>query len=352
MRAFEFTRASDIAQAIAAGAASKTAQQGAEVRFVAGGTTLLDLMKLEVERPTRVVDINLLPLGEIETLPDGGLRIGALVRNSDLAHHAAVVNDYPVLSQALLAGASAQLRNMATTGGNLLQRTRCMYFRNDAMPCNKRVPGSGCAAIDGDNRHLGILGTSADCIATNPSDMNVALTALEATVHIEGPKGRRAVAIEEFFLLPAGTPERENVLEPGDLVTAVTLPPPRPGSLQTYLKLRDRASYEFALASTAIVATLDEGRFSFARVALGGVATKPWRSYEAEQILTGAAADAATFRRAAEAALRDAQPQSENAFKIELAKRCIASALARATSPAWGPSGASRLDRRGDKLYG
>jgi len=334
MEAFKFTKAVDVTQAIRAGSRSSTAQQGAQVRFVAGGTTLLDLMKLDVERPMQVVDINRLPLDHVETLPDGSLKIGALVRNSDLAHHPAVVSGYAVLSQALLSGASAQLRNMATTGGNLLQRTRCMYFRNDAMPCNKRNPGSGCAAIEGDNRSLAILGTSNDCIATNPSDMNVALTALEAVIHIQGLKGERDVPISEFFLLPGSTPQRETVLEPGDLITYVTLPAPRHGSKQTYLKLRDRASYEFALSSAAIVAEVNGGKISFVRVALGGVGTKPWRSLEAEKALLHQSATETVFRHAAEAALHSAHPQSHNAFKVELAKRCITHALTLATQQA------------------
>ena len=288
-------------------------------------------MKLNVERPSQVIDINLLPLNQVEKLPDGRLRIGALVRNSDLAHHPAVVSDYSVLSQALLAGASAQLRNMATTGGNLLQRTRCMYFRNDAMACNKRTPGSGCSAIEGDNRTLAILGASKDCIATNPSDMNVALTALEAVVHIQGAKGERDVAIGDFFLVPGSTPQRETVLEPGDLITYVTLPAPRAGSKQVYLKLRDRASYEFALSSAAIVAVVNGGKLEFVRVALGGVGTKPWRSLEAERVLHGKTPDEKLYRQAAEAALHGAQPQSDNAFKIPLAKRCITHALTLAT---------------------
>jgi xanthine dehydrogenase YagS FAD-binding subunit len=334
MEIFKFTKAADVAQAIQAGAASSTAQQGAQVRFIAGGTTLLDLMKLNVERPTQVVDINRLPLDKIERLPDGRLKIGALVRNSDLAHDEDVKRDYAVLSQALLAGASPQLRNMATTGGNLLQRTRCMYFRNDAMPCNKRVPGTGCSAIEGDNRTLAILGGSKDCIATNPSDMNVALIALEATIHIQGAKGEREVPISEFFLVPGNTPHRENVLEPGDLITYVTLPAPKANRKQVYLKLRDRASYEFALASAAIVAEVNDGKLSYVRVALGGVGTKPWRSLEAEQALHGKPADEASFRRAAEAALHGATPQSENGFKVELAKRCITHALTLATKSA------------------
>jgi xanthine dehydrogenase YagS FAD-binding subunit len=334
MEIFKFTKAADVPQAIQAGAASSTAQQGAQVRFIAGGTTLLDLMKLNVERPTQVVDINRLPLDKVERLPDGRLKIGALVRNSDLAHHEDVKRDYAVLSQALLAGASPQLRNMATTGGNLLQRTRCMYFRNDSMPCNKRVPGTGCSAIEGDNRTLAILGTSKDCIATNPSDMNVALTALEATIHIQGAKGEREVPISELFLVPGNTPHRENVLEPGDLITYVTLPAPKANRKQVYLKLRDRASYEFALASAAIVAEVNDGKLSYVRVALGGVGTKPWRSLEAEQALHGKPADAVSFRRAAEAALHGATPQSENGFKVELAKRCITHALTLATKSA------------------
>ena len=334
MQAFKFTKAIDVRQAIQFAAKSSTAQQGASVRFVAGGTTLLDLMKLSVENPTQVVDINRLPLDKVEKLPNGGLKIGALVRNSDLAHDPAVSGDYRVLSEALLSGASAQLRNMATTGGNLLQRTRCMYFRNDAMACNKREPGSGCAAIEGENRSLAILGTSKDCIATNPSDMNVALTALEAVIHIQGTKGERAVPIDEFFLLPGSTPQRENVLEPGDLITHVTLPPPRAGSKQVYLKLRDRASYEFALASAAIVAEVSGGKTSFVRVALGGVGTKPWRSLEAEKELLHQTADEKTFRKAAEAALHGAQPQTMNGFKVELAKRCMTHALVLATQQA------------------
>ena len=331
MHAFDFMRPGDAEAAIRAAAQTKTAQQGADVRFLAGGTTLLDLMKLNVETPARLVDINRLPFAKVEATPDGGLRIGATVRNSDLAYHPTVRRDYLVLSEAILAGASAQLRNMATTAGNLLQRTRCMYFRDTAMPCNKREPGSGCPAIGGSNRTLAVLGTSESCIATNPSDMNVALAALEATVHVQGTKGTRSVPIGEFHLLPGQTPERETVLEPGDLITHVTLPPPVAGSKQTYLKLRDRASYEFALASAAVVLTVVSGRVTRARVALGGVGTKPWRSPEAEAALVGQPAEAATFRRAAEAALRDARPQSENAFKIELAKRCLAHALHTAT---------------------
>jgi xanthine dehydrogenase YagS FAD-binding subunit len=233
---------------------------------------------------------------------------------------------YAVLSQALLAGASAQLRNMATTGGNLLQRTRCVYFRDTAMPCNKRVPGSGCSAIAGFNRTMAILGTSDACIATNPSDMNVALAALGATVQIQGTKGARSVPIDDFYLLPGDTPERETVLEPGDLVTHVTLPP-IPGSRSLYLKLRDRASYEFALASAAVVVNVADGRITRAHVALGGVGTKPWHAREAEAELAGAVPDAASFARAADAALASAKAQSQNGFKIELSRRCLIHAL-------------------------
>jgi xanthine dehydrogenase YagS FAD-binding subunit len=334
VKTFQLTRANDNEQAIASAANAKTAQQGADIRFIAGGTTLIDLMKLSVETPQKLVDVTHLPLGTIDSLSDGGLSIGAMVRNSDLAHHSVVQENYRVLSEAILSGATVQLRNMATTGGNLLQRTRCMYFRDTAMPCNKRDPGSGCAAITGINRGLAVLGTSEHCIATNPSDMNVALTALEATIHIRGPKGERSVPIGDFHLLPGSTPHRETVLEPGDLITSVTLPAPAPGSRSLYLKLRDRASYEFALASAAVVVTTASGRITRARVALGGVGTKPWRSPEAEGELTNQSAADDVFRKAAGAALRDAKPQSQNGFKIELAKRCLVHALKLVTQPA------------------
>ncbi len=327
MHNFEFIRPANPAAAINTAAQSKTAQQGADVRFLGGGTTLLDLMKLNVETPTRVLDINRFPLDKIEDTSEGGLKIGATVRNSDLANHARVLRDYAVLSQAILSGASGQIRNMATTAGNLVQRTRCVYFRDTAMPCNKREPGSGCPAITGSNRTLAILGTSNHCIATNPSDMCVAMAALEAVIHVEGPKGTRAIPFADFHLLPGDTPNRETVLEPGDLITHVTLPPPIAGSKQVYLKLRDRASYEFALASAAVVMTVDGGNVSYIRIALGGVGTKPWRSPEAEAALAGKPANAEGFRHAAEAALRDAKPQSENKFKIELAKRCLVHTL-------------------------
>jgi xanthine dehydrogenase YagS FAD-binding subunit len=327
MHTFEFARPENLAAAIGAASQAKTAQQGAEVRFIAGGTTLVDLMKLNVETPRQVVDINRLPLDQIESTFEGGLKIGATVRNSDLAHHPIVNRDYAVLSQALLSGASAQLRNMATTAGNLLQRTRCMYFRDPAMPCNKRASGTGCPAISGANRLLAVLGASEHCIATNPSDMCVAMAVLEATVHVEGPSGKREIAFGDFHLLPGDTPQRETVLEPGDLVTAISLPPPVKRSKQFYLKLRDRASFEFALASAAIVIAIDSGKITYARIALGGVGTKPWRSHEAEAALANQSVSDAVFRQAAKEAMRDARPQSENGFKIELAQRCLIHAL-------------------------
>src|SRR5918996_1380496 len=332
MHTFEFVRSSDAATAIKDAARAKTAQQGADVRFLAGGTTLVDLMKLNVETPARLLDINRLPLDKIEAAPDGGLKIGATVRNSDLANHPTVERDYAVLSQAILSGASAQLRNMATTAGNLLQRTRCVYFRDTAMPCNKREPGTGCPAITGSNRTVAILGTSEHCIATNPSDMCVAMAALEATIHVQGPKRSRTIPITDFHLLPGDTPQRETVLEPGDLITHVTLPPPLPGAKQVYLKLRDRASYEFALASAAVVVPTAGGTITRARIALGGVGTKPWRSPEVEAAIVGQPGTHMIFRQAAEAGLRGAKPQSENAFKIELAKRCLTHALQMATA--------------------
>jgi xanthine dehydrogenase YagS FAD-binding subunit len=335
---FTLTKASSAGQATELAAASPTAQQGATVRFIAGGTTLVDLMKLDVETPRQVVDINRLALSEVTRNPDGSLKIGALVRNSDLAHDPNVVRDYPVLSQALLSGASAQLRNMATTSGNLLQRTRCTYFRDLAFAeCNKRTPGSGCAAIVGHNRIHAVLGTSEDCIATHPSDMAVAMTALDARIHIQGAKvqganGEREIAIEDFYKLPGRTPHLENALLPGDLIDYVTLPAPRAGQRSTYLKLRDRASYEFALASAAVVVHVEGGRMRQVRIALGGVGTRPWRSPEAEHALEGRSPDSQTFRAAADAALLHARPQTDNGFKIELAKRALVRALTTATA--------------------
>src|SRR4051812_48785661 len=334
MKTFAIARPTDNAQAIATAAKAKTAQQGAEIRFIGGGTTLIDLMKLNVEQPQSVVDVNRLPLEKIEATPDGGLTIGATVRNSELAWHPLVRKNYAVLSEAILSGATVQIRNMATTAGNLLQRTRCMYFRDTAMPCNKREPGSGCGAINGVNRGLAILGTSEQCIASNPSDMNVAIAALEATIHVRGPKGERAIPIADFHLLPGNTPQRETVLEPGDLITHVTLPPPAPGNRSLYLKLRDRTSYEFALASAAVVITAANGKITRARIALGGIGTKPWRSTEAEGELADQPATEAIFRKAADAALRGAKPQSQNGFKMELARRCLVHALKLATQSA------------------
>ena len=323
MELFQLVTAQTIPDAVKAQAKSATAQNGAEVRFIAGGTNLVDYMKLNVEHPRQLVDINNLPLDKIERTPEGGLKIGALARNADVAQDPVVKEQYSVLSQALLAGASPQLRNMATTAGNLLQKTRCVYYRDTASGCNKRQPGSGCSAIGGYNRMLAILGTSEHCIATNPSDQNVALAALEAVIHIEGANGPRTVPISEFYLLPGSTPDRETILQPGDLVTHITLSKPPVGTKSSYLKLRDRASYEFALASAAIVMKKDGDRISFIRVAMGGVGTKPWRAVEAEKILMGKTATEANFRTAAEAALHGDRPQSQNGFKVELAKRCL-----------------------------
>jgi xanthine dehydrogenase YagS FAD-binding subunit len=331
METFNYVKAPSVEKALA------SAQ---DAKFIAGGTTLVDLMKLHVETPKTLVDINLLPLEKIEKLPDGGLRIGAMVRNSDLAWNDEVKKSYPVLSEALLSGASPQLRNMATTGGNLLQRTRCMYFREPSAGtpgsygCNKRTPGSGCAATDGFNRMHAVLGTSDKCIATHPSDMCVAMAALEAVIHVEGPKGRRTIAFADFHKLPGDTPHIENALEPGELITYVDLPKPIAGTKSTYLKLRDRASYEFALASAAVVARVEGGHIRYIRVAMGGVGTKPWRSHEAEAALIGKAANEATFKAAAQAALAKARPQKDNAFKVELAKRCLVRSLKTATATA------------------
>jgi xanthine dehydrogenase YagS FAD-binding subunit len=323
MDMFEVVTPASIADAI-----KGQARSAATVRFIAGGTNLIDYMKLNVERPSQLIDINALPLATIESTADGGLTIGALARNADVANHALVTSRYPLLSQALLAGASPQLRNMATTSGNLLQRTRCLYFRDTTASCNKRVPGSGCAAMDGHNRMLAILGTSDHCIASNPSDQNVALVALDAVVHIEGVNGPRAIPIGDFYLLPGSTPHHETVLEPGDLITHVTLPAPVSAARSTYLKLRDRASYEFALASAAVVMKQNAGGIiETVRVAMGGVGTKPWRSVEAEAALIGKPASRAAFQSAAEAALQHAKPRSENAFKVELAKRCLVHAM-------------------------
>src|ERR1700691_2093091 len=327
MQAFHYKKVDNIRSAMSTSSAPNA-------KFVAGGTTLIDLMKLNVERPTTLIDINSLALTKIEKLPTGGLSIGAMVRNSDLAHDATVQQEYPVLSEALLSGASPQLRNMATTCGNLLQRTRCYYFRDTAYPCNQRNPGSGCPAMDGYNRIHAILGTSEHCIATHPSDMAVAMMALEAVVHIQGANGERSVLLNDFYLLPGSTPNRENVLAPGDLITYVTLPSLANSARSHYLNLRDRASYEFALASAAVVVSLDGNRIQRVRIALGGVGTKPWRSMEAEHALEGREANENNFRAAAEAALKGAKPRHDNAFKVELAKRCLTRTLTNVTQPA------------------
>jgi xanthine dehydrogenase YagS FAD-binding subunit len=327
MQAFEYRKPRSVAEAVTAAAAP-------HARFVAGGTTLVDLMKLNVETPQLVIDINSLPLDKIERMADGGLRIGAMVRNSDLAHHKTVEQEYAVLSQALLSGASGQLRNMASTGGNLLQRTRCYYFRDPIYACNKREPGTGCAALDGYNRIHAILGASQHCIATHPSDMAVAMMALEAVVHVSGPKGERSVPLNDFYVLPGNTPHVENVLGAGELITYVTIPKLPSGTKSYYLKRRDRASYEFALASAAVIANVQGGMFQHVRIALGGIGTKPWRSLEAERLLQGKSASAANFRAAAEAALRGAKPMHDNAFKVELAKRTLIRGLQTVTQSA------------------
>jgi xanthine dehydrogenase YagS FAD-binding subunit len=324
MRPFTYDRASSLTQA-----ATAAAKPGAKI--IAGGTNLLDLMKLQVETPTQLIDINRLGLDNIEDTQDGGLRIGALVRNSDLAADQRVRQHYGVLSRALLAGASAQLRNKASTGGNLLQRTRCSYFYDITMPCNKRNPGSGCAALGGFNRMHAILGASDQCIATNPSDMAVAMRALDATIETTDPAGKpRTIPIADFHRLPGQTPQIENALQPGELITAVTLPPPPPG-VQIYRKVRDRASYAFALVSVAAIIDKVDGRIRSARLAFGGLAPKPWRAPAAEERLAGAAPDAATFDAAATAALDGARGHGGNDFKIPLARRTLHAALAQAT---------------------
>jgi xanthine dehydrogenase YagS FAD-binding subunit len=295
-------------------------------KYIAGGTNLVDLMKMYVETPSVLVNINSLPLHKIESLKDGGVRIGALVRNSDLAYHPMIQERYPVLSQALLSGASPQLRNMATTGGNLLQRTRCPYFFDISFACNKRRPGSGCSAIGGYNRSHAILGVSDKCIATHPSDMCVAMAALDARIRVQGRNGERVIPFAAFHLLPGETPEKETALEPGELITAVDLPPLPASARSHYLKVRDRASYEFALASAAVVLVMENGSITSARLALGGVATKPWRAIKAEQLLRGKPSEE-LFNAAADAALEGARPQAFNAFKIELTRRTIVRAL-------------------------
>jgi xanthine dehydrogenase YagS FAD-binding subunit len=297
-----------------------------EAAYLAGGTSLIDLMKLNVQTPKQLVDINLLPLTKIE-VQGNGVRIGAMASNSDVAYNPIIQERYPVLSEALLSGASPQLRNMASVGGNLLQRTRCYYFRDTAFPCNKRVPGSGCPAIEGYNRIHAILGGSDRCIATHPSDMAVAMVALDAVVQTRGPKGERSIPLVDFHLLPGETPERETVLEHGELIVAVDLPASTFGKRSHYLKVRDRASYAFAMTSVAAALDIQNGIIRSARIALGGVGTKPWRAFEAEKALLNKPANQATFQAAALAAIADAKPQKYNGFKIELAKRTIVKAL-------------------------
>ncbi|MBO0939118.1 xanthine dehydrogenase family protein subunit M [Fibrella sp. HMF5335] len=305
-------------------------------RLIGGGTNLIDLMKENIEHPTRLVDVNRLPLGGISELPDGGLRLGATVTNAETAYNALVTARYPLLSETILAGASPQLRNMATNGGNLFQRTRCYYFYDTAMPCNKREPGSGCAAIGGYNRIHAILGTEGSenqptaCIATYPSDMAVALAALEAVVQVTGSNGERSIAFADFHRLPGNEPWRDNTLEPGEIVTSIDLPAKGFNQHHTYLKLRDRASYAFALVSVAVGLEMEGNSVTDARIALGGVAHKPWRKPEAEQLLIGREATPDNFRLVAENLLAGAKGYGHNTFKIDLAKRAIIRALGEA----------------------
>jgi xanthine dehydrogenase YagS FAD-binding subunit len=321
---FDYVRAADLADAVRQIAADPTA------KFIAGGTNLIDLMKEDVERPSRLIDITRLPLKTLEQTADGGLRIGALVPNSDLAYHPLIEQRYPMLASAILAGASAQLRNMASTGGNLLQRTRCCYFYDVATPCNKREPGSGCSAIAGLNRMHAILGASDACIAPHPSDMCVALAALEATVHLSGPTGERAIAFLDFHRLPGNTPQRDTNLEANEIITAIELPVRGFAANYTYLKIRDRLSYAFALVSIAAGLELEGETIREARLALGGVAHKPWRDPAAEAALRGQPANQTAFTRAADLLLRDAIGYPHNSFKIDLARRGIVRALTQA----------------------
>ena len=321
MNNFTYLQASQAKDATAAVRDNKNAA------FIAGGTTLLDLMKLNVENHGQLVDINMLPFKGIEATTDG-LRIGALERMSDVGEHPLVMQQYPVISQSLLLAASPQLRNMASIGGNLLQRTRCGYFRDTAFPCNKRQPGSGCPAQDGENHGLAILGGSKSCIATFPGDLAVALVALDAVLLLENTKGKqRRVPLVDFHLLPGSTPQHETVLEPGELIVSVLVPAAAHARKSLYLKVRERTSYAYALASAAVGLDVQAGQIRSARVALGGVGTKPWRSPAAEKVLTGAPATEATFRAAAAAALREAQPREQNRFKVELAQNTLVRAL-------------------------
>ncbi|MEU8403949.1 xanthine dehydrogenase family protein subunit M [Nonomuraea sp. NPDC048892] len=313
MREFAYVRVASVSEAIGL---------AGPVRYLAGGTNLFDLMREEVERPERVIDISRLSLSAIEDLPDGGLRLGALARNAHVAADDRIRRRYPVLARALLNGASPQLRNRATVGGNLLQRTRCRYFYDLGAACNKRSPGTGCDALDGLNRGHAILGASESCVAVHPSDMCVALAALGATVNLTGPEGDRSVPVMDFHHLPGATPEIETVLRGGELVTSVDLPP-WPPARGAYVKVRDRVSYAFALVSAAVLLRIEGGRIATARIALGGVALKPWRAYAAEDLLTGAPPDERIFEEAAREAVAEARPLRHNAFKIEMAARLI-----------------------------
>jgi xanthine dehydrogenase YagS FAD-binding subunit len=321
---FQYVRANSVADAVSLIANNPSA------KFIAGGTNLIDLMKMDVEQPSKLIDISRLALDQVEDTAEGGLRIGALVRNSDLAYHPVVWARYPVLSSAIRAGASQQLRNMASTGGNLVQRTRCAYFYDVVLPCNKRAPGSGCGALQGHNRMHAILGTSDACIAVFPSDMCVALALLEAKVHVTGPNGQRTIPINEFHRLPGDTPQRDNNLEPGEIIVAVELPSAGFASNYTYLKIRDRLSYAFALISVGVGLEIADGRIKAARLALGGVAHKPWRDTRAEAALAGQSAGEAAFTQAADIVLRDARGFGHNNFKIQLARRAVVRALTQA----------------------
>lgn len=321
---FTYKRATESAEAIAAASTPHSS-------YLAGGTTLIDLMKLNVVSPENLIDINKLSLAGVEKKGDFVL-VGALVKNSDLAHHPLIIEHFPVLSQALLSGASPQLRNMASVGGNLLQRTRCYYFRDTTLPCNKREPGSGCPAIEGHNRIHAILGGSDKCIATSPSDMCVALVALDAVINIVGPGGKKSIPIVDFYVEPGDHPEIENVLEPGALIESVSIPISRLSKRSHYLKVRDRASYAFALVSAAVAIEVEDGIIKSARVGLGGVATKPWRSKEAEEALVGKRIGRDTYKLSGQAAVKGAKAHEHNAFKVELTKRVIVRALEKAVA--------------------
>ena len=321
MRPFAYERPEDAAGALAASAGAPDA------RYLAGGTNLVDLMKLGVEQPGRLVDVSRLPMDAVKELPDGGLRIGANVRNSDLAVSAVVRERYPLLSQALLSGASGQLRNRATIAGNLLQRTRCAYFQDVSKPCNKRAAGSGCPAREGDHRNLAILGHSPACVATHPSDMAVAMVAIGGEVHVLGPRGTRTIPLGELHRLPGDEPERDTVLGPGDLITAIELSPLRFARRSRYRKVRDRASFSFAVASLAAAVDIDDGTVRDSRIAFGGLAHAPWRALRAEEMLRGAPATQESFARAAEAELEQALPLRDNAFKVPLARNLLVRTL-------------------------